>query len=127
MLANLDPPVDGERRLRWSSAGHLPPLLLRDGETRYLETAADLMLGVQHGSPRTGHSTTLRVGDVLVLYSDGLVEDRRTHLDDRLALLADTARAAPEVVPDYLADWLLREMSAGTADDVALLVVRVED
>ena len=126
VLANLDPPVDGERRLRWSSAGHLPPLLLRDGETRYLDTVADLMLGVQHGSPRTGHTTSLQVGDVLVLYSDGLVEDRRTHLDDRLALLASAARSAPDVAPDPLADWLLREMSAGTGDDVALLAVRVE-
>ena len=127
LLADVDPPVDGGRRMRWSSAGHLPPLLLREGETRYLDTAADLMLGVQHGSPRTGHSTSLQVGDVVVLYSDGLVEDRRSHLDDRLALLADAARSAPELTPDQLADWLLEQMAAGTDDDVALLVVRVED
>jgi hypothetical protein len=126
LLANVDPPVDGGRRLRWSSAGHLPPLLLRDSETRYLDTAADLMLGVQHGSSRTGHDATLQVGDVVVLYSDGLVEDRRTHLDDRLALLASAARSAPDRTPDFLADWLLREMAAGGADDVALLVVRIE-
>jgi serine phosphatase RsbU (regulator of sigma subunit) len=67
------------------------------------------------------------VGDLVVLYSDGLVEDRRTHLDDRLAMLAEVARSAPDLSPDYFADWLLSEMSAGTADDVALLVVRVED
>lgn len=126
LLANLDQPVKGERRLRWSSAGHLPPLLLRDGTSCYLETAADLMLGVQHGSRRTGQATSLRGGDLVVLYSDGLVEDRRSHLDDRLRRLAEVARSAPDLAPDYLADWLLTEMSAGTADDVALLVVRVE-
>ncbi|MDX6229826.1 MAG: hypothetical protein QOI76_3216 [Frankiales bacterium] len=125
LLATVDPVVDGVRRLRWSSAGHLPPLLLRDGKAQFLDTAADLMLGVEHGSTRTEHSTSLLAGDVLVLYSDGLVEDRRSHLDERLALLSRTAVAAPSDAPDYLADWLLQEMAATGTDDVALLLARV--
>ncbi|MDX6255355.1 MAG: hypothetical protein QOJ11_1689 [Frankiales bacterium] len=126
LLATVDPVVDGVRRLRWSSAGHLPPLLLRDGEAQFLDTAADLMLGVEHGSTRTEHSTSLLTGDVLVLYSDGLVEDRRSHLDERLALLGRTAVAARSDAPDYLADWLLREMAATGTDDVALLLARID-
>jgi serine phosphatase RsbU (regulator of sigma subunit) len=101
-------------------------LLLRDGDARFLDTAADLMLGVWPGSTRTEHSTDLLAGDVLVLYSDGLVEDRRSHLDERLALLGRTALAAPHTLPDYLADWLLRGMAASGTDDVALLVARID-
>jgi serine phosphatase RsbU (regulator of sigma subunit) len=127
LLATISPPVDTVRRLRWSSAGHLPPLLLRGGTAQFLDTAADLMLGVEFGSPRTEHSTDLLPGDLLVLYSDGLVEDRRSHLDDRLALLGRTAVAAPNQEPDYLADWLLREMTATSTDDVALLIARVAE
>ncbi len=52
VYAQLDLP-DG--RLCWSSAGHLPPVLLRDGRARLLETAPDLMLGVQAGTTRTDH------------------------------------------------------------------------
>jgi sigma-B regulation protein RsbU (phosphoserine phosphatase) len=126
LLATVDPPSEGVRRLRWSSAGHLPPLLLREGKAQFLDTAADLMLGVEHGSTRTEHSTELLTGDLLVLYSDGLVEDRRSHLDERLALLARAAVEAPHPDPDYLVDWLLQEMAAGGSDDVALLAARVD-
>ena len=46
------------------------------------------------------------------LKTAGLVEDRRSHLDERLALLGRTALAAPHTTPDFLADWLLREMAS---------------
>ena len=126
LLATIDPPSAGGRLLRWSSAGHLPPLLLRDGRAQFLDTAADLMLGVDSATVRTEHAYDVVSGDLLVLYSDGLVEDRRSHLDERLALLGRTALAAPNTAPDYLVDWLLREMTAVSTDDVALLVARID-
>ncbi len=126
LLATIDPASNGVRRLRWSSAGHLPPLLLREGEAQFLDTAADLMLGVDHGSTRTEHSADLLADDVLVLYSDGLVEDRRSHLDDRLALLGRVAVSGPHTAPDYLVHWLLAEMAGNGSDDVALLAARVD-
>jgi phosphoserine phosphatase RsbU/P len=126
LYATVDLPARGGRRMRWSSAGHLPPLLLRDGKATFLETAGDLMLGVEHDSPRIGHTTTLVPGDLVLLYTDGLVEDRRSHLDERLALLGRTALAAPNKEPNYLADWLLREMAGSGEDDVALLLAQVD-
>ncbi len=120
------PRPDGTRDLVWSSAGHLPPLLLTDDGGRLLETDADLMLGVQPSSPRTDHQRVLHPGETLVLFTDGLVEQRGEALDAGLEHLRRTATAAGAVDPDALAEHLLSS-SAGTDDDVALLVVRLLD
>lgn len=111
--------------VRWSSAGHLPPVLLRDGRAELLETPADLMLGVQPGTDRVDHVRELRAGDQLVLYTDGLVEDRRAHLDDRLRALTALVEVAGKGGPERLADALVEQLAAGQ-DDVAVLVARVD-
>ena len=117
---------DDGRRLSWSSAGHLPPVLLRAGEARLLETDPDLMLGVVSDTPRADHSHRLLRRDVLVLYTDGLVEDRRTGLDERLELLRRTvAELGADAGVEWLADELVARM-ASREDDVAVLVVRVD-
>ena len=124
--ARLAPPDgDGSRRLTWSSAGHLPPVLVVDGRARLLDGPADLMLGVDAGTRRAEASVVLAPGDVLLLCTDGLVEHRRIDLDTRLEVL----RAAVERVggddPEALADQLLAELTPDSEDDVALLVVRL--
>ena len=69
-------------RLRWSSAGHEPPFLVRAGRRRLgrptqLEEAGELlgMFADLHVSDRT---TTLRPGDVLIVPTDGAAEARNT-------------------------------------------------
>ncbi len=112
--------------LRWCNAGHPPPLVLSDGTARWLEPAPDLMLGVDVGARRTTHELLLRRGDTLVLFTDGLVERRGSALGARLEEL----RAAVEAhagMPDALAEHLLTAFAEATADDVALLVLRVAD
>ena len=112
------------RRLRWSSAGHLPPVLLRDGRAELLETVPDLMLGVRAGTSRADHARELLPGDVLVLYTDGLVETRRTALDVRLEALRRAVEQDADLSPELLADVLVAQLSSGE-DDVAILVVRI--
>ena len=116
--------LDG-RRLRWSSAGHLPPVLLRDGAAELLQTRPDLMLGVQVDTDRADHERDLRSGDVLVLYTDGLVEDRRTELDVRLEALRQAVQAVSGLGVEQVADALVQQLPTGD-DDVAVLVLRVE-
>lgn len=112
-------------RMRWSSAGHLPPVLVRAGQTQLVETPPDLMLGVDPDCPRTEHAAHLAPGDLLLLCTDGLVEDRRIPLGERLEVLRDLVGQHADDHPDSLADALLTALAEGAEDDVALLVAKV--
>ena len=120
VVAVLEP--DGV--LTWSNAGHLPPLLLRQGRTRLLDTSPDLLLGVDADAGRADHVEHLQPGDTLVLFTDGLVEVRDRSLDERLDELCAVAAAAGSAAPDVLAERLLG-MAAGSTDDVAVLAVHL--
>jgi serine phosphatase RsbU (regulator of sigma subunit) len=118
--------VLGTRTLRWTSAGHPPPVLLApDGTSRVLETRPDLMLGVDPDARRTEHSIELTDESTVLLFTDGLVERRGSDLDegtDRLrAALADLGGMPLEELCDTLLARLVPEHGS---DDVALLAVR---
>jgi PAS domain S-box-containing protein len=129
LVARLCPLGSGAHELRWSSAGHLPPVLLApDGTSRVLATAPDLLLGVQPDARRAEHRAVLPAGRTLLLFTDGLVERRRADLDagtERLrAAVADLGRAPLE----ELCDTVLSRLVPGAGeDDVALLAVRARD
>ncbi|MFY9890956.1 MAG: SpoIIE family protein phosphatase [Streptosporangiaceae bacterium] len=111
------------------NAGHLPPLLLgQDGPPR-LETAEG---GTPLGwaSPRGQYTFRLPPGNTAVLYSDGLVENRKRGLDVGLdELVAVTAEAPAEIAenPAQLLSYLVDRMLTGYEqdDDVTVLVVHV--
>jgi serine phosphatase RsbU (regulator of sigma subunit) len=111
--------------LTWTSAGHLPPVLLRDGRAQLLDPPAELMLGVDPSSVRTDHALDLRTGDLLLLYTDGLVEVRGASLQERLELLRAQVQDDSGMVPDRLAERLLAGIGSEGQDDVALLIVEV--
>ncbi len=119
----------GARRLRWSSAGHLPPLLrLPDGEVRVLAHDADLLLGLDSRTPRAEHVTDLPAGCTLLLYTDGLVERRGEHIDDGVRRLARALGSARSASSDEVCDHLLAAMlTDAPEDDVALLVLRLRE
>jgi phosphoserine phosphatase RsbU/P len=134
LVARLEPPDaaptaggPAERRLRWSSAGHLPPLLARDdGSVRTLGTPPEILLGAASARPRTDHEVVLRAGDTLVLCTDGLVEYDRTDIDTGLARLAGVLAGGLGLSVEEVCDLLLEEIVDGHPDDdVALIVVRL--
>ena len=125
LYARLDAGPGGGWSLRWSSAGHLPPVLVRGGTATVEATAPDLMLGVDPDSARADHEAQLQPGDLLLLCTDGLVEDRRTPIDDRLETLRGLVAEHAGAHPEQLADDLLAALAHDSDDDVAVLVVRV--
>ncbi len=124
----LDGGPGGGRRLRWSNAGHPPPLLIEpDGTVRLLETPADLLLGLGSSTPRADHLVDLVPGATVLLFTDGLVEGRLQPLEIGLRRLAIAAAPLTGLPLPQLCDRLLESLRplAGAEDDVALVAVRI--
>lgn len=108
--------------LHWSSAGHVPPLIVkRDGSTQWL-AANEPPLGWRFGIERTSSITDISDARAVVLYTDGLVEASQNLLDGMQQLQERACRGIEsENLAEYLLDaWTPRPQH----DDVAILVVR---
>ncbi|MFJ9344964.1 PP2C family protein-serine/threonine phosphatase [Streptomyces sp. NPDC101237] len=129
ILARLAVDATGAWQLRWSNAGHPPPLLVgRDGLTRYLTGANGLLLGMPASQPRSEARVTLPPASTLVFYTDGLIESRRQSLDAGMENLRRHAASLAHRDLDAFADHLLqRSRPHDNDDDVALLAVRLPD
>ncbi|GAA4323232.1 hypothetical protein GCM10023162_30080 [Klenkia terrae] len=116
----------GLRRLRWSSAGHPPPVLVHDdGRTEVLWRAADPLLGLGTEPARHDHVVALPPGSTLLLYTDGLVERRREDLDAAIAALAAQLGRLHHLPLDELLDEVVATADQGGDDDVVVLAVRL--
>jgi serine phosphatase RsbU (regulator of sigma subunit) len=113
------------RLLRWSNAGHPPPLLIRaDGTAVLLERDPDLLLGLDPETLRVDHEHPLAAGDTIVLYTDGLIERRGELLDHALARLRVAAGDLAGRPLEELCDELLTRLATDAEDDVALIALR---
>ncbi|MEV5886045.1 SpoIIE family protein phosphatase [Streptomyces sp. NPDC052020] len=112
------------RQCRIANAGHLPPARVRAGRPpALLEVPTGVPLGVG-GVPFATTTVDLEPGDLLVFYTDGLVETRRHALDERLDALLSVLDG-PDRPLEEVCDLLLRTLhEPENADDVALLVAR---
>jgi serine phosphatase RsbU (regulator of sigma subunit) len=112
------------RVLRWARAGHLPPVLVRDGAAEMLPLPGGVLLGLDPDAEYEEAALALRGGDILLLFTDGLIERRAGSISD--ALREFTAAAVP-AGPDAesLADRILAEASSDTGDDACLVVTRI--
>ncbi|WP_406076866.1 SpoIIE family protein phosphatase [Streptomyces virginiae] len=114
-----------ERRMAWVRAGHLPPLLVRGGEARFLPLLEGNLLGASFDSVYVQDTLDLEPGDHLLLYTDGLIEIPGENMDralDRLAVAA--AEAMGGDAPDALARLLAALHPAGQ-DDVCVLDIHL--
>jgi phosphoserine phosphatase RsbU/P len=115
-----------------ASGGHPPALLLSaDGTASYLHTHGGQLIGALPTARIVSTSLTLRPGDTLVLYTDGLTEARTgltaDRYDDEDALREFAAAHAPTTAPAAVADLtaLLASLGAGVEDDAAVLALSV--
>ncbi|AEW98477.1 regulatory protein (plasmid) [Streptantibioticus cattleyicolor NRRL 8057 = DSM 46488] len=115
----------GPWELHHASAGHLPMLLTTwEGETRYLESGAGLLIGMDPGAPRTTARDPLPPRSTLLLFTDGLIERRGESLDDAMARLRHDAATLARSPLDVFCDELIIRLGSDSTDDIALLAVR---
>ena len=115
-----------EHIVTYASAGHPPALLVSpDGETIWLDQGqAEPLYG--QVSTRRQASAALQPGWSLVLYSDGLIEQRGESLSVGLQRLETLASELGDKRPDAMCDSLFESLvsDATRSDDTVLLVVR---
>jgi phosphoserine phosphatase RsbU/P len=126
-VATLRPdPAGGPARLRWSNAGHPPPVLLcADGRVQVLDRRPEVLLGTGTPVRRSDHEIDLGPGDTLLLHTDGLVERRGTSLDEGTEWLVGALSGLAGQPLEALCDALLEGMAGRVPDDVAVLAVRI--
>jgi len=130
--AALDPATG---RIEYALGGHPPALLLRgaDGGLEELESPDGLPLGITAAAAFSPRCATLRAGDSLLLYTDGLIE--AMDAEGRLFGLEGTRRqllaqrlAAPEAICDGLVGALRTHTGSNLpADDITLVLIRALD
>lgn len=110
--------------IRFTSAGHPPPLALTPDGARFLEGGRSVPVGAGDTGLFAEAHETLPPGTTLLLYTDGLVERRDAPLSERLAELSKVAAAAGPDLTALCDEVVAALVGDAPADDVALLAVR---
>ena len=112
-------------QLTYCNAGHLPPLIVKDGQCRWLEMKeVNVILGLDSTYHFTERSTTLEHGEQMIVFTDGVTEaenDRKELLgfDRLLELLHD---AQQPIDDQTIYDTVCRYSAhAEQSDDIAIM------
>ena len=84
-ICGLYDPADGT--LRWARAGHLPAVLVRNGQAGLLPQPRGVMLGADAQACYDEATVTLRPGDTLLMFTDGLIERKDKSIDECITAL----------------------------------------
>jgi len=119
------------RRFTYCNAGHVPPLLFRDGQHRELFEGG-LVLGVEPDFPYEERQFTFRKGDVIVFLTDGLTEtmdpDGNTFGTQRVVEatrphLGRSARVLLDMIWQAVRDFA---RGAPARDDFTIIILKVD-
>ncbi len=107
--------------LQYATAGHLPPLIIADSQVRELEVTPAPPLGAFPYGRCPEHELSLDSGEMLLLYTDGLVERRGVPLSAGIDALADAVRGA--ATPEHACALAVAVLvpAEGLRDDVAIV------
>ena len=114
--------------VRMMNAGHPPPVLLRrDGSVEQLASVPGRPLGTEP-AVRVATTSHLDDGDVLVAFTDGLIERRDEDIDiGQRRLLEALGRSATAPLDEQLEKLIARVRDHTRNDDVAALAIRRKD
>ena len=107
--------------LQYATAGHLPPLVISDTGVRTLEVTPAPPLGAFPYGRCPEHELSLGSGEMLLLYTDGLVERRGVPLSTGIDALANAVGGA--TTPEHACSLAVANLvpSDGLRDDVAIV------
>ena len=115
-------------QLVYCNAGHNAPLIATaEGEVRYMEIKSNLPLGLFAGFPFEQQETTLRPGEKLLLYTDGVTEaenpQHELYSDERLqAFLQSHQSEQPRPIVEQLKEDVHGFANgADQSDDITIL------
>jgi phosphoserine phosphatase RsbU/P len=117
--------------LRFSNAGHNPPLILAaNGECRFLVLPDGLVLGVMADAEYRDDTVRLEPGDMILTYTDGVTEAMNpahvlyseARLRETLATLA--GHEVNHTVSEIVASVKIYAAGAPQSDDITVLAVR---
>jgi serine phosphatase RsbU (regulator of sigma subunit) len=112
------------------NAGHPPPLhVRRDGSVAFLQGGLSPPLGAPCPQAPVPTCTRLRVGEALVLYTDGLIESPRQDVAEGLDRLAAVGRACADASPEDMCNRFIRLGFDGglPTDDLTALALRLNE
>jgi len=115
----LASPATGE--LSIVNCGHMPLLLVSGSRAAYVGEGG-LVLGLTRHEPHT-ETAVLPVGGTALLFTDGLVEDRKIFLDTNLEILRAAAVEATDADVEAFANHVM-SVFGPSEDDVAMIVLR---
>ncbi|UFU06046.1 ATP-binding SpoIIE family protein phosphatase [Ruania halotolerans] len=125
VYTTLTPTAEGAWLLEYTGAGHLPGLVYSGGTVTDLDGAAGTLIGFGHANRETA-AREVGPGDVLLLYTDGLIERRARPVQDGLVRLREVFAEIGDA-PDAagVGELLLRSFDDPPEDDIAVVVIRV--
>lgn len=109
-------------------AGHPPPIMRTAAGAAPLDLRIGIPLGVDPRATYVDTTVLLPAHASLLLFTDGLVEDRTYPIEQGLADLCRVLAEAPSTDPDALAEWVLSAevWPHQRTDDVALLALTID-
>jgi serine phosphatase RsbU (regulator of sigma subunit) len=122
VLARYDPATGV---LVWAQAGHVAPLHARNGVTTQLPRPRGPLLGAIRAPGYRTATVALAAGDLLLLYTDGLIEHRRHTMAEGLApVIATLSRISARQGPQPCVDILAQLRRANPDDDTCILAAQ---
>ena len=112
-------------QLTYCNAGHLPPLIVRDGQCRWFEMReVNVILGLDETYQFTEQSMTLEHGEQMIVFTDGVTEaENSRHELLGFDLLLERLQAAQQPIDDQTVYDVVCRFSADAeqSDDIAIM------
>jgi len=123
--------LDGKgERLAFANAGHWAPILLRDGQDPVSLEADGAVLGVAEDVPFTPGELKLQPGDLVTLFTDGVVESvgyesgQTLGIDGLVALLTTHREKSTQAMAEAIATQIRESQKGALQDDLTLLILK---